>query len=390
MNTEILPASPGEGDQQRETSAALYGVALLGSFMHAAPRSEDTAELAVGGLAALAPGRLVAVAWYSDRSDHLPHVLGRYTNAETIPGPLADFLARYCARLPVSRPSRHDGGQLPARLRVAGMQSLLAVPLRVLTECLGFLIVADPEPCFAEDLTLIQVLGAQASTALFVARMRESEAAHVSELDTLTQELRDQGDLLSRALRLQRELIDLVLDGRAVSTIVEHLAAQLNAAVWLLDRDARVLAHAPGEDAEAHLPGPEHLQRAIAEQRRLRDLLPAEICTATDCPPVLMQSVATDSEVFGYLVVRSADLGQFGQTVLQGGRLVLALRLLIDRSVAEAEERAWPRPHTRRTAARPQGPPVSRARRPARLRRGRPGDRDGRAHGLAADCRARN
>jgi DNA-binding PucR family transcriptional regulator len=340
MNTEIIPVGPGEGDQQRETSAALYGVALLGSFMHAAPRSEDTAELAVGGLAALAPGRLVAVAWYSDRSDLLPHVLGRYTNAETIPGPLADFLARYCAGLPVSRPSRHDGGQLPARLRVAGIQSLLAVPLRVSTECLGFLIVADPEPRFAEDLTLIQVLGAQASTALFVARMRESEAAHVSELDTLTQELRDQGDLLSRALRLQRELIDLVLDGRAVSTIVEHLAAQLNAAVWLLDHDARVLAHSPGEAPGPPLPGPEDLQRAIAEQRRLRDLLPVEISTASDCPPVFMQSVATDSEVFGYLVVRSADLGQFGQTVLQGGRLVLALRLLIDRSVAEAEERA--------------------------------------------------
>jgi DNA-binding PucR family transcriptional regulator len=340
MNTQILPVGHGEGDQQRETSAALYGVALLGSFMHAAPRSEDTAELALGGLAALAPGHLVAVAWYSDRSDHLPHVLGRYTNADAIPGSLADFLAGYCARLPVSRPSRHEGGQLPARLRVAGIQSLLAVPLRVSTECLGFLIVAEPEPRFAEDLTLIQVLGAQASTALFVARMRETEAAHVSELDTLAQELREQGDLLSRALRLQRELIDLVLGGRAVSTIVEHLAAQLNAAVWLLDQDARVLAHAPGGDAEAHLPGPEDLQCAIAQQRRLRDLLPVEISTATDCPPVLMQSVATDSEVFGYLVVRSADLGQFGQTVLQGGRLVLALRLLIDRSVAEAEERA--------------------------------------------------
>ena len=59
---------------------------------------------------------------------------------------------------------------------------------------LGFLIVAGAAPCFAEDLTLIQVLGAQASTALYVARIRKSEAAHVSELHTLTRELR--GSLL--------------------------------------------------------------------------------------------------------------------------------------------------------------------------------------------------
>ncbi len=185
MSPGIVPAPGGDERQQRETSAALYGVALLGSFMHAALRPEGTAELAVGGLAALAPGRLVAVAWYPDHSDRLPHVLGRYTNAETIPGALAAMLARFCTGLPVSRPSRLGSGQLPARLRVAGIQSLLAVPLRVSTECLGFLIIAGPEPCFADDLTLIQVLGAQASTALYVARMRESEAAHVSELDAL-------------------------------------------------------------------------------------------------------------------------------------------------------------------------------------------------------------
>lgn len=340
MNPDTILTARSGDDQQRETSAALYGVALLGSFMHAAPRSEDTVELTVGGLAALAPERLVAVAWYPDRSDRLPRVLGRSASAEPIPGALADVVARFCRVLPVSRPSRHEARQLPARLRVAGIQSLLAVPLRVSTECVGFLIVAGAAPSFADDLTLIQVLGAQASTALYVARMRESEAAHVSELDALTRELRDQGDLLSRALQLQRELIDLVLDGRAVATIVEHLAAQLDAAVWLLDPDGRVLVHSLDEDGEPALPGPQELQRAFQKQRRLRDPLPVEIPVASDSPPVFMQSVATDSEVFGYLVVRCGRLGQLGQMLLQGGRLVLALRLLIDRSVAEAEERA--------------------------------------------------
>lgn len=340
MNPETVPTAVSGDDLQRETSAALYGVALLGSFMHAAPKSEDTAELTVGGLAALAPQRLVAVAWYPDRSDRPPQVLGRSADAEPIPRALADVVARFCRVLPVSRPSRHEGGQLPARLRVAGIQSLLAVPLRVSTECVGFLIVGGAVPCFADDLTLIQVLGAQASTALYVARMRESEAAHVSELDTLTRELRDQGDLLSRALHLQRDLIDLVLDGRAVATIVEHLAAQLDAAVWLLDPDGRVLVHSLDEEGEPALPGPQELQQAHQKQRRLHDPLPVEIAMASGSPPVFMQSVATDSEVFGYLVVRSGRLGQLGQMLLQGGRLVLALRLLIDRSVAEAEERA--------------------------------------------------
>jgi Sugar diacid utilization regulator len=52
-----------------------------------------------------------------------------------------------------------------------------------------------------------------------------------------------------------------------------------------------------------------------------------------------VQSVATDRETFGYLLVGSTSLGAVDRTTFQGGRLVLALRLLIERSVAEAEER---------------------------------------------------
>jgi hypothetical protein len=307
MKPNVVPA-PANGPETdlRETVSALYAVALLGSFMHAAPHQEDSAELTVGGLAALAPQRLVAVAWYPEGPDHPMRILGRYPNGDAFEPGLAGPLARFCAQLPASRPSRHSAGQLPGRLRVGGIQSLLAVPLRMSTECLGFLVIAGPDPCFADDLTFVQALGAQASTALYAARMRESEARHVRELDALAEELREQGNLLARALTLQEGLLDLVLNGRDATTIVEHLATEIGSVVWLLDPAGRVLAHAPdGEADPVPLPGPPDLARALEKVRRRRDRLPVEIPSYGGAPATLVQSVATDSEVFGYLLVRS-------------------------------------------------------------------------------------
>jgi hypothetical protein len=54
----------------------------------------------------------------------------------------------------------------------------------------------------------------------------------------------------------------------------------------------------------------------------------------------LVQSISTDQDTFGYLLVASGSLGPADRIIFQGGCLVLALRLLIERSVAEAGERA--------------------------------------------------
>lgn len=332
----------GAGEEAlREQVAALYAVVLLGSFMHAARRQEDAAELAAGGLAALARARLAAVAWYDDDPVRRCRLVGRCGGTHGIPTSMVRPLARFCSDLPTARSSRHDGGQLPGALRVAGIHALVAVPLRVSTECLGFLLAADDDPDFLDDLTLIQALGTQTATALFVARLQETETARVSELDALTAVLREQGDLLSRTLHLQESLIDLVLHGRDAATIVEHLAFLMGAPLWLLDAAGVPIAHAGGEQGDPPpLPSPDDLRRALDKLRRDQDPLPLEITTAGGAQPVLVQSVATDGEVFGFLVVRSGSLGQWGRSVLQGGRLVLALRLLMERSVAEAEERA--------------------------------------------------
>ena len=217
---------------------------------------------------------------------------------------------------------------------------MLAVPLRMSTECLGFFVVAGPDPCFPDDLTFVQALGAQASTALYVSRTRESEAEHIRELDAVTKELREKGELLSRASCLQDGLLDLLLNGCGTATIVEHLAVEIGAAVWLLDPAGRVLHSAEGEAEPGPQPGLPDLGSYLAELRGRRDSLPVEIPSLDGAPATLVESVATDSEIFGYLLVRPSEIGDFGQLLLQGGRLVLALRLLIERSVTEAEERA--------------------------------------------------
>ena len=167
-----LDAETSEGERLQETVAGLHAVVMLGSFMHAVPDPENTAELAAGGLAALTRLPLVAVAWYADGPGSVLRLVGRYAGEPGIPDGLAGPLGELCARLAVQRPSWLEGPELPAAVRLAGPRVLFALPLRVSTECLGFLLAAGERGAIPDDLTLIQALGAQTSTALYVARCR--------------------------------------------------------------------------------------------------------------------------------------------------------------------------------------------------------------------------
>jgi hypothetical protein len=337
----------GMDDPVRGTIAGLHAVVLLGSFMHSSPRQQDTAELAAGGLAAIARVPLAAVAWYPEAAGGQLRLVGRYGGEQGIPAWLADELAALCSRLNVSRPTRLEAAQLPGRLRVAGVQALLAVPLRVCTDCVGFLLAGGVAGAVPEDLMLVQALGAQTSTALYVARTQEHKAAQMKEQARLLGVLREQGELLSRALRLQEDLIDLVLHGKGVDKIVEHMAGQLKAPAWLVDAEGHLLASASasvaatgGCAAAAPLPRISELRRAVDRLGRDQDAHLAEIPAAGRHGSFLLQRVVTDHDVYGYLLVGSAPLGALDRTVLHGGCLVLALRLLIERSIAAAEERS--------------------------------------------------
>ncbi|MFC4941913.1 PucR family transcriptional regulator [Pseudonocardia sp. GCM10023141] len=324
----------------QETVSGLNAVVMLGSFMHAAPTAEHTAELAAGGLAAVTRLPLAAVAWYAEGPDGPLTVAGRCAGEPGISAQVATTLRRLGPQLNVFRPSRRDGDDMPRALRRNGVESLLALPLRVSTESLGFLLVGGRRDAIPEDLTLVQALGAQTSTALYVARIRESEERRVRELGDLAAELRTQGELLARALHLQEELIALVLRGKDARTIVEHLAERLGAPVWLLDAERRAIAHASGGPEQAAAPLREsELDRVLGGNHPDHDPRSVEVATAAGVARFLVQSVATDREIFGYLMVGSTALGPVDRTTFQGGRLVLALRLLIERSVAEAEER---------------------------------------------------
>lgn len=319
-----------------QTVAGLNAVVLLGSCLHAAPSSEDAAELAAGGLAAVTRLPFAAVGWYPQGPDGPMTVTG----PAGVDAHIATALRRLAPRLHALRPTRLEAGEVPQSLRQVGVQAFFALPLRVSTDALGFLLAGGERGSIPEDLTLVQALGAQISTALYVARIRESEARRARELGDLAAELRAQGELLSRALGLQEELIDLVLRGKDARTIVEHLAERLGAPIWLLDSDRRVLTHAGGGSPRG-VPPPRdaELARVLGAHHPDHDPRSVELATADGVQPFLVQSVATDRETFGYLMVGSTALGPVDRTTFHGGRLVLALRLLIERSVAEAEER---------------------------------------------------
>ncbi|HEX9542276.1 MAG TPA: helix-turn-helix domain-containing protein [Streptosporangiaceae bacterium] len=330
-----------EDGQVRETMAGLHAVMLLGSFMHSSPQQQNTAELAAGGLAAIARVPLAAVAWYPEGSGEQMRLVGRYAGKQPIPARIASILVRLCSQLNVYRPARLEEAQLPGRLRLAGVKALLAIPLRVGTDCVGFLLAGGAVGALPEDLMLVQALGAQTSTALYVARTQEYKNAQMSEQARLLGVLREQGELLSRALRLQEDLIDLVLHGKGVGEIIEHLAGQLKAPVWLVDAAGHVIAHArsPYGVPEAALPRTAELRRALDGLSRDPNSHPIEVATGTG-GLFLLQTVATDRDVFGHLLIGSAPLDALDRTVIHGGCLVLALRLLIERSIADAQERS--------------------------------------------------
>ena len=331
----------GQDDQLREKIAGLHAVVLLGSFMHSSPRQRDTAELAAGGLAAIARVPLAAVAWYPKGGAEPPLLAGRYDGEHVIPHWLEAVLVKLCSQLHGFRPTRLEESQLPSRLRVAGVHVLLALPLRVSTECLGFLLAGGAAESFSADLMLVQALGVQASTALFVARTQELRTAQMREQESLMAVLSEQGQLLARAQRLQEDLIDLVLKGRGVDEIVKHLAGQLSAPLWLLDPQGHSVAHArAGVVAVPPLPRRAELRRLLRGLSKDEDAHVVEVAGAGGARSWLIQTVATDQDLFGYLLVQSGPLDPLHRTVLQGGRLVLALRLLIERSVAEAEEQS--------------------------------------------------
>lgn len=330
-----------EDGQGRETIAGLHAVVLLGSFMHSSPQQQTTAELAAGGLAAIARVPLAAVAWYPEGSGEQMRLTGRYAGKQPIPARLASILVRLCSQLNVYRPARLEEAQLPVRLRQAGVKALLAIPLRVGTDCVGFLLAGGAAGALPEDLMLVQALGAQTSTALYVARAQEYKNAQMREQARLLGVLREQGELLSRALRLHEDLIDLVLHGKGVGEIIEHLAGQLKAPVWLVDAEGHVIAHArsPHGVPEAALPRPAELRRTLDGLSRDPNSRPIKVAIGSGAV-FLLQTVATDHDVFGHLLIGSAPLDALDRTVIHGGCLVLALRLLIERSIADAQERS--------------------------------------------------
>src|ERR1039457_2512217 len=74
------------------------------------------------------------------------------------------------------------------------------------------------------------------------------------------------------------------------------------------------------------------LRRALDGLSRDRNSHPIEIAAGSG-GAFLLQTVATDHDVFGHLLIGSAPLDALDRTVIRGGCLVLALRLLIEHAL---------------------------------------------------------
>ena len=341
MRSERLGPVPAGGDTAlQEIVAGLNAVVMLGSCLHAAPSSQDAAELAAGGLAAVTRLPLAAVGWYPSGPDGPLTVTGRCAGDGGVDVHVATTLRRLCPQLHAFRPTRLDADAVPRSLRRAGVQAFFALPLRVSTESLGFLLWGGERGSTLGDLTLVQALGAQVSTALYVARIRESEMRRA-------QRARRPRRRAARAGGAARAGAGPAGGAHRPGTAGQgrpHDRRSPRGAARRPDLAAR-LGPAGAGARERRLPayrGPpreSELARVLGAHHPDHDPRSVELATAAGVQPFLVQSVATDRETFGYLMVGSTALGPVDRTTFHGGRLVLALRLLMERSVAEAEER---------------------------------------------------
>ncbi|WP_019853338.1 helix-turn-helix domain-containing protein [Actinopolyspora mortivallis] len=248
-------------------------------------------------------------------------------------GGVGNEATRHCAPFWSSNYLSDDrfphSGVIDEVVRAEKLCSILAVPLQDVSTSLGSLYVASRESrSFSTDeITLLSSLGELATVAIEKTRALDRTRAEVSELRTDTTEAVHTSQAMRRIYETHSALLDLVLRGESVHSLVTEAAEKLGGTLLVSDTVGNVLA-STGDipeiaDFEHHW-----ISTDVSEQHH-----PCQPITGVwSCP------VAAGSEQFGTLVLRPNETPDEHELRLL--RLVaqtVAMLLLIQRSTAVAE-----------------------------------------------------
>ena len=221
-----------------------------------------------------------------------------------------------------------------AEVRAEGIKSILGAPMRVGTEIIGVVYVANRSvTSFGDaDVYLLSSLADHAAVALENARLYEKATEAVARLNHAHELIRRQYEQLERTESVHNQLTELVLAGKNLQEIVSVVGDLVGEEIVVLDEAGEVRAASGLEDSRhsRHLLEP-GVRVAIEKARDGRNTAVAN--------GRLVTPIVAGSDIHGYLLSRSPDSVDGIRPVLEQAARVVALDLLRSRSVRDAEER---------------------------------------------------
>lgn len=205
---------------------------------------------------------------------------------------------------------------------------IVGVPLRIgveATDTLGVLLAADRRSrrFHEHEIELLAALAAHAAVALRNATLFESYQAALDEVS-------ETNTTLQQTSELRETLADLVVRGGGVSDVADVIARAVGAAVAIVDRTGEVLN-----------PGPSVAEVPVPDDLALFDDARTHTWQTPSGHHVAATAIALRDGVGGVLVVATgAPLSPNGLRLLETGAVAVALAVVSEQAVAEAELRS--------------------------------------------------
>ncbi|HEX5497264.1 MAG TPA: GAF domain-containing protein [Mycobacteriales bacterium] len=234
-------------------------------------------------------------------------------------------------------------------VRGEGLVAIQGVPLNRGDRVIGVLFVANrrARPFSADEVALLISLANHAAIAIENAALFADVRRAVAELTQANRVIGEHSESAERATALHERLLNILLAGGGLPDVAQALAGLLAGSLLVLDRAGRVTAGVGDDEfvvrtrARKVLPPGCPAARAVSlayspgtEARRSRQVTVEGITR-----PVCITPIVAGSEVLGVVLLVGERIEPADVLALERAALVMALTLLNERSLVEAEHR---------------------------------------------------
>lgn len=284
-----------------------------------------------------------------------------YTRAMAVPvGGLAVGRAFQTADVVVASDVSTDPAFAPPvrrRMHREELEAVLAVPLLAKERLLGVLAVYFDRPFSKEeyDASIVRTLANLTAVALHNAGLFQAQLQATRELELLSRQLSEQGEMLRKSVEIHEWLVQTVLASDGLDAVTGALARLARATVVVEDVRLNVISVSiPDSDQLAAVGGLDglglarfrsdhrvHQQLARLRAERRPRLLPAIPEIGLTHARITMPSLVGDGLLafVSILVAPNRPPGQLDYLISEQGAIAIALELMKSRAAFDAEQR---------------------------------------------------